>query len=89
MIRLLVSGSLSVALACVATEASAMGGGGNLSPSQSPYALLAPQTLGYPSTDARAASTTEEGFAAPGGLARSSRHPGRKATTRGWSSHGG
>jgi hypothetical protein len=81
--------SISVALACLATQTFAMGGGGNLSPSQSPYAILAPQTLGYPPTDGRAAATTDEGLAAPGGVARSSRHPGRKASTHGWTSHGG
>ena len=89
MTRLSLSGSLSVALACLATETFAMGGGGNLSPSQSPYAILAPQTLGsYPATDGRAASTTMEGFAAPGGVARSLHHPGRKASAHGWSPHG-
>jgi len=49
-------GTTAVLLALGGANAFAMGGGGNLSPEQSPYALLAPQSTPY--------ATTTEGRAA-------------------------
>ena len=46
MRNILVLGTTAVVLAFGAPSAYAMGGGGNLSPEQSPYAILEPQTLG-------------------------------------------
>jgi hypothetical protein len=46
MRKFILLGATAAALSLGAVNAFAMGGGGNLAPEESPYAILAPQTLG-------------------------------------------
>jgi hypothetical protein len=45
MREMVLPGTVALALAFGVSDASAMGGSGNLSPSESPYAILEPQTV--------------------------------------------
>jgi hypothetical protein len=56
MRKIMLFGATAIALALGAANAYAIGGG-NLSPEQSPYALIAPQTLQSPLSEGRAVYT--------------------------------
>jgi hypothetical protein len=67
MRKIILLGATAVVLSLGAVNAYAMGGG-NLSPEQSPYALLAPQTLAPTGTsEGRAAYTGHDGYGAQEG----------------------
>lgn len=51
MRKIILFGATAVVLSLGAANAFAMGGGGNLSPEELPYALIAPQTLGPAGTN--------------------------------------
>jgi hypothetical protein len=62
MRKIILLGAAAAALSLGSISAFAMGGG-NVSPEASPYAILAPQTLGPSWTDeGRAAATVNDGY---------------------------
>jgi hypothetical protein len=72
MRKIILLGTTVVALTFGVANAYAMGGGGNISPEQSPYAILAPQTLGPSWTnEGRSVYTGPDGYygAQPGSAA--------------------
>lgn len=78
---------MALILAFGATRATAMGGGGNLSPSESPYAILAPITVAPPAmVDGRAAYTTEEFVPSPDDSPLPPRRMSKRSGARHWAS---
>ena len=64
MHKIVLSGALAISCLC-GGDAYAMGGSGNLSPSASPYAIIAPQTLTYGAPAPTPATTSQPARAKP------------------------